>query len=137
VSAGILAAGGSLADVSQLLGFIVAACAVAGGVIAYFLRRRGASGKIGTSDAATLWAQSQEMRAQLLAGKARAEDQRDRLLAIQASQVVPVLTSTAESLTQILAALGALDRIAAKQDQMDATLTQLRDRYITGRRGGQ
>jgi trans-2-enoyl-CoA reductase len=118
-----------LSTLSTVLGIVVIVAAGIGGLVTFLIRRRGTTGRVNTSDAATLWAQSQQMREQLLAEKTRAEDQRDRVLAIQASQVVPVLASTAESLTQILA---ALDRLMAAQDQMDAMLTQLRDRYITG-----
>jgi trans-2-enoyl-CoA reductase len=119
-----------------LLSIATAAAVIIGGIIAYLLRRRGTTGRVATSDAATLWAQSQEMRTQLIAEKTKAEDQRDRILAIQASQVVPVLASTAESLKQILAALAVLDQLMTQMDRMDAMLTQLRDRYITGERSG-
>jgi predicted nucleic acid-binding Zn ribbon protein len=103
-----------------LLGYITTAVLLIGGVITYFLRRRGTTGQVKTSDAATLWAQAQEMRAQLIAEKTRAEDQRDRVMAIQSAQVVPVLESTAESLRQILAALA----------QINETLARLSGKYL-------
>ena len=116
-----------MGDLPGLLGYISTAIVLGGLVIAYLLRRRGASGQVKTSDAATLWAQSQEMRTVLLAEKAKAEDQRDRVMAIQSAQVVPVLESTAESLKQILAALA----------QINGTLALLGDKYLTGGpRGG-
>jgi hypothetical protein len=93
---------------TSLLGFVTAAAVVIGGIIAYLLRRRSTTGRVATSDAATLWDQSQKMYAQVLAEKTRAEDQRDRVMAIQSSQVLPVLTATDESLRQILAALGQI-----------------------------
>ncbi len=124
-----------LATLGSLLGVITSGALVIAGVVTFLIRRRGTTGRVATSDAATLWAQSQQMREQLLAEKTKAEDQRDRVLAIQSAQVVPVLTSTAESLRQILAALSVLDRLLAQQDRMDTMLTQLRDRYI-GRDSG-
>jgi predicted nucleic acid-binding Zn ribbon protein len=99
---------------TSLLGFVTAAAVVIGGIIAYLLRRRGTTGRVATSDAATLWAQSQQMYAQVLAEKTRAEDQRDRVMAIQSSQVMPVLTATDESLRQILAALGQIQDTLAQ-----------------------
>ncbi len=80
-------------------------------MIAYFLRRRGSSGQVKTSDAATLWAQSQEMRIQLIAEKTRAEDQRDRVIAIQTDQVLPVMTTMVETLHQVLAALDQIQKM--------------------------
>ncbi len=100
----------SLSLLSELLGFITAGAVITGGVIAYFLRRRGSSGQVKTSDAATLWAQSQEMRIQLIAEKTRAEDQRDRVMAIQSEQVMPALTATAEALQQVLLALAQIQK---------------------------
>lgn len=126
-----------LNTLSSLLGVITAGMLVIGGLVTFLIRRRGSTGQVKTSDAATLWAQSQEMRAQLLAEKTKAEDQRDRVMAIQSAQVVPVLASTDQTLKQILAALATLNQIEAKQDQMGAMLTQLRDRYIgSGGHGG-
>ena len=110
-----------LGTLGTLLGIAAAASVVIAGVVAFAIRRRTTTGQVATSDAATLWAQSQQMYAQMLEAKTRAEDQRDRVLAIQASQVMPVLTATDESLKQILAALG----------QIQVTLDGLRD--ATGR----
>jgi hypothetical protein len=104
----------------SLIGYISTGVLLIGGIITYLLRRRDTSGQVKTTDAATLWAQSQEMRAQLIAEKTRAEDQRDRVMAIQAAQVVPVLESTAESLRQILAALA----------QISDTLARLSGKYL-------
>lgn len=120
--------------VSELSALAVVISGTAAAAGAYFTRRRVTRGQVGTSDAATLWAQSQEMRTQLLAEKAKAEDQRDRILAIQSDQVVPVLTSTSESLRQILA---GFDALMASQSRMDAMLTQMHDKYIhPGSAGG-
>jgi len=105
-----------VATLTSLLGFVTAAAVIIGGIIAYLLRRRSSTGRVATSDAATLWAQSQQMYTQMLEAKTRAEDQRDRVLAIQASQVMPVLTATDESLRQILAALGQIQDTLARLD---------------------
>jgi hypothetical protein len=59
---------------------------------------RETSGDIGTSNAATLWAQSQSYTASLTADKAKAEEQRDKLMAAQSTLVVPLLTSVNEAL---------------------------------------
>lgn len=101
---------------ATLLSIVTAAAVIIGSIIAYLLRRRSSTGRVATSDAATLWAQSQQMYAQVLAEKTRAEDQRDRMMAIQSSQVIPVLTTTDESLRQILAALGQIQDTLAHLD---------------------
>jgi len=59
-------------------------------------------------DAQTLWAQSLALMGQLAADKAKAEDQRDRLIQIQSDQVVPALAAVNESLKQIMAAMVAV-----------------------------
>ena len=105
VSAGDLAALGGLA----VIGF-----GAVGTLVTYLLRRRGTTGQIATSDAATLWAQSQALMAQLAADKAKAEDQRDRLIQIQSEQVVPALAAVNESLRQIMAVQAA---VLAKLDR--------------------
>jgi hypothetical protein len=51
--------------------------------------------------------------AQLAADKAKAEDQRDRLIQIQSEQVVPALAAVNESLKQIMAVQTAvLDKLS-------------------------
>ena len=120
----------SAGDLSALAGLAVLVGGAGTGAASYLIRRRASGGRVATSEAATLWAQSQEMRAQLEREKAKAEDQRDRLMAIQADQVVPVLTSVNESLKQIAASLAMYDQMLAAQEQMRVMITQLRDRYI-------
>ena len=123
-------------DPTVLIAALVPAAALAGGGVTYFLRRRQSSGKVNTSDAATLWAQSQEMRNQLLAEKQRAEDQRDRILQIQTDTVGPALEATSVSLKQILAALVILDDILASQSRMEKVIAALGKRYIIGQEAG-
>jgi hypothetical protein len=98
--------------VAALLGSLVPLSLIAGAFVTYLIRRRGASGQIATSDAATLWAQSQGMITQLIAEKTKAEEQRDRLIKIQSEQVVPALAAVNGSLTQIMAVITmVLDRL--------------------------
>jgi hypothetical protein len=119
----------TIGDFSALGGLTVLIAGASTGISAYFIKRRASGGQVKTSDAATLWAQSQEMRSQILAEKTKAEDQRDRLMQIQADQVVPVLTSTANSLQQILAGFGEL---VAAQERMDLMLTEMHRKYLPG-----
>jgi hypothetical protein len=122
----------SAGDLYALAGLAALVGGAGTGTASYLIRRRASGGRVGTSEAATLWAQSQEMRGQLLAEKQKAEEQRDRLMTIQADQVVPVLTATNESLKQIAASLSMLNEMIATQEQMSAMIRELRDRYIGG-----
>ena len=98
-----LAVGPSLLqDISAIVSVVVFLIAAAGAAVAYFLRRRNSSGRISTSAAEVLWQQAQDMRTQLIAEKNTAEAQRDRLMSIQAEQVVPLLTAMNDSLKQTL-----------------------------------
>jgi hypothetical protein len=124
---GVLAAGISFGDISTIAGVAVVASALASGIATFFIRRRTTSGKIETSEAAILWAQSQEMRTQLLAEKLKIEEQRDRILAIQTDQVVPIMTSASESLKQILIALKAFDYMLESQARMELVLKEIHD----------
>ena len=82
-----------------------------GGASTYLLRRRSASGRVGTSEATVLWAQAQEMRAMLLAEKVQAEAQRDRLIESTA-QLLPMLKAINETLRQTSMTLATvLDRL--------------------------
>jgi hypothetical protein len=65
----------------------------AGALTSYLLARRGASGKVSTSEASVLWAQAQEMRGMLMDRLGRAEEQRDRLIEAYTKQIFPMLTS--------------------------------------------
>jgi hypothetical protein len=103
----------SVGDLTALIGIAVFITTALGGIVTYLLRRRGSTGQIATSDAATLWTQSQALMAQLAADKAKAEDQRDRLIQIQSDQVVPALAAVNESLKQIMAVTTAvLDKLS-------------------------
>jgi len=104
----------SAGDLAALGGLVVIGFGAVGTLVTYLLRRRGTTGQIATSDAATLWAQSQALMAQLAADKAKAEDQRDRLIQIQSEQVVPALAAVSESLRQIMAVQAA---VLAKLDR--------------------
>ena len=109
---------GSLSFLSSLLGVFVAGGLIVGGAVRYFITRRKSSGQIVTSDAQTLWAQSQALMAQLAADKAKAEDQRDRLIQLQSNQVVPALAAVNESLQQIMVAMTAvLSKLQQLQDE--------------------
>ena len=79
--------------------------AIFGGLVTWLTVRRTASGKIGTSEAATLWAASEAMRADLTARLDKVTDQRDRLLESQTATVIPMLTGINESLRQITESL--------------------------------
>jgi hypothetical protein len=68
----------------------------AGALTSYLLARRGASGKVATSEASVLWTQAQEMRGMLMDRLARAEEQRDRLIEAYTTQIFPMLTSISQ-----------------------------------------
>jgi len=102
----------STGDLSAAGALVAVVFAGLGTLVTYLLRRRGTTGRVATSDAATLWAQSQALIATLAADKARAEDQRDRLIVIQSEQVVPALAAVGESLKQVMAVQAAvLDKL--------------------------
>jgi hypothetical protein len=103
----------STGDLSAIAAALAVVAAGLGTLVTYLLRRRGTTGQIATSDAATLWAQSQALMAQLAADKAKAEDLRDSLIQIQSDQVVPALAAVYESLKQIMAVQAAvLDKLS-------------------------
>lgn len=96
-------------SVEALAAVVTVAVAVAGGcstLLGHWLARRSASGRVSTSEAAVLWEQSQDMRAMLLTEKAKAEEQRDRLIEAYTTQVFPVLA-------EIRAAMDLLTRAVA------------------------
>ena len=91
---------------------LAVAGSIVGGASTYLLRRRSASGRVGTSEATILWAQAQEMRAMLLAEKVQAEAQRDRLIESHTTQMLPMLTAINETLRQTSVTLASvLDRL--------------------------
>jgi hypothetical protein len=82
-------------DVETLAAVVTVAVAVSSGLsglLGHWIARRAASGRVNTSEASVLWQQSQDMRAMLLAEKAKAEEQRDRLIDAYTEQVFPVLS---------------------------------------------
>lgn len=72
--------------------------------------RRTASGKIGTSQAETLWAASEKMRADTAAQLDKVTEQRDRLMESQTALLIPMLTGINESLHQITESLARTER---------------------------
>jgi hypothetical protein len=97
---------------TTLVTVLTVAGSIVGGVSAYLLRRRSASGRVSTSEATILWAQAQEMRAMLFAEKEQAEAQRDRLIESHTTQMLPMLTAINETLRQTSLTLATvLDRL--------------------------
>lgn len=89
-----------------LAAYIAVAGAAASGVNAllnHWLRRRAASGRVETSEAAVLWQESQDIRSMLLTEKTRAEDQRDRLIEAYTTQMLPVLGETRDAVLSLTA----------------------------------
>jgi hypothetical protein len=99
----------SAAEVSAYVAIFLFLVTVIGGVVTYFIRRRGTTGTTSTSDAAVLWKQAQDMRAELQAQVDKLTEQRDKLIESQAGQVIPVLTMVIDSLKQITASLARLE----------------------------
>ncbi len=98
--------------VTTLVAVLTMVGSIVGGASTYMLRRRSASGKVGTSEATVLWAQAQEMRAMLLAEKVQAEAQRDRLIESHTTQMLPMLSAINETLRQTSVTLATvLDRL--------------------------
>ncbi len=91
---------------STLLAPAVTVLVFAFGAIGVWLRRRAlrrheartTSGATATSDAATLWKQSQFYTASLTADNERLTRQRDALLQAQSSMVLPLMTAINEAL---------------------------------------
>lgn len=97
-----------------LVGALVTLAAAIGGIISgvasYLIRRRAQSGQVATSDARTLWDQSQEMRAQLLAQLIKVEEQRDKLLEVATGQVSPAFAEINASLKLIVEGMSELNK---------------------------
>lgn len=93
-------------DPEVLAAYIAIAVAVTSGIstmLNHWLRRRAASGRVETSEAAVLWQESQDIRSMLLTEKTRAEDQRDRLIEAYTTQMLPVLAETKEAVLSLTA----------------------------------
>lgn len=97
----------SAAETITAVAAIIAAAG--GGGTAWLISRRSSSGKIGTSEAATLWAASEKMRADDRAQLDKVTEQRDRLMDSQTALVIPMLSGINESLRQITGSLAALE----------------------------
>jgi hypothetical protein len=80
------------------------------GMVTYMVTRRTKSGQISTSEAATLWAESQDMRRMLMEDKRRIEEQRDKLLDSSQSQIIVTLGSVNTTIKNVLALINELLR---------------------------
>ena len=92
-----------------LAALVGGAAAVAGSVLAFIAGRRTSQGRIGTSEAAVLWEQAQQMRTELVAQRDKAEQQRDRLIESQTTTVIPRLAAINDALAQIAASLTKIE----------------------------
>lgn len=99
----------TVGDLSATLAIFTFVLAVIGGIVTYFLRRRGSSGTTDTSDADVLWRQAQAMRAELQSQLDKAIEQRDQLFELQSAQVLPVLSAINASLQVITDSLTRLE----------------------------
>ncbi len=94
---------------AAVISVTVAVSGALSGLLGHWLARRAASGKVATSEATVLWDQAQKMRAELVAQRDKAEEQRDRLIESQSAQVLPVLQLVIDSLRQITESLARLE----------------------------
>jgi hypothetical protein len=95
-----------LTDLTPALSLILPLLLVAfTGFVAWLGLRRKGSGKIGTSEAGTLWSASESMRTTLTEQLAKAEAQRDRLIEAQAGQVLPMMSAVNESMRALAASI--------------------------------
>jgi hypothetical protein len=98
--------GDSLGLISAAVGVATVAGGFATAVITYLLRRRSTTGRVATSDAEVLWQQSQAMREMLLKEKEMAEQQRDKMIEVNA-HMVPVLEKIDAALNTMGATMDA------------------------------
>ena len=97
--------------VSLLSPIVTGVIFIIGGISAWVtfrLRRRRESGTVGTSEASSLWTQTQAMLANSQEARINAEHQRDQLLESQSSVVAPALTAMNESMKQTQVMLVAI-----------------------------
>jgi hypothetical protein len=97
-------------DAGLISAAVAASVVILGALATWLAVRRTASGKVGTSEAAVLWAQAQAMRAELVAQRDKAIEQCDRLIESQTAQVIPALAGINVSLQQIAESLARLER---------------------------
>ena len=110
-----------------LAAIVGGAAAIGGSLLTWLSSRRVSRGKIGTSEAAILWEQAQLMRTELVAARDKAEQQRDRLIESQATQVLPALAHISD----------ALDSISRTLTSNTARLDRIVEHVIPGGSGGQ
>ena len=115
----LAAASSSSFSLTTLVSLGVALAAIIGALATYFITRRNTSGSVGTSDADTLWSQSQAMLASSQEARIKAETQRDVLVDNQSSQIVPMLITLNTSLTALMS---LMQQIVIWQNKQDAII---------------
>jgi|ERR1700733_2273862 len=90
VAGAVTQTGDGLGLISTVIGIATVVGGFIAAMITYLLRRRSTTGRVATSDAEVLWQQSQAMREMLLKEKEMAEQQRDKMIEVNA-HMVPVL----------------------------------------------
>jgi len=80
-------------DLVTIITIVTTVAALAGALGGHLLQRRASSGRVSTSEAAILWAEAQDVRRMQEERIARTEAQRDRLMEAYTEQVLPVLSS--------------------------------------------
>jgi hypothetical protein len=98
------------ADPALISAAVATAIVILGGLAAWLTVRRTASGKIGTSEAATLWAAQEKFRADTLTRLDKVTEQRDRLLESQTAVLIPIVTGLNDSLRAITESLARLEQ---------------------------
>ncbi len=104
----------SAAELSVIVTIAIFLTATIGGIVTFYLRRRSQTGTTRTSEAGLLWTQSQVMFTQITAERDRAIEQRDRLMAAQADQVIPTLSALLSTVQQLKNVLDLRDPTFAK-----------------------
>jgi len=117
----------SVSDLSAIVAIFLFAAGIIGGVVTYLIRRRGTTGTIDTSDAESLWKQTQAMHAQITAERDKAIEQRDRLMTAQSDQVIPILSALLSAVQQLKAVLDQRDPLFSK---IQVTLNELDQRNL-------
>ena len=127
IIAAAASSGISATEISAIVAASVAIFALIGGIVTYFLRRRGMTGSTDTSEAGTLWQQSQAMFIQITAERDKAIDQRDRLMTAQSDQVIPILSALLSAVQQLKSVLDQRDKAI---EQLQQTLNELSERNL-------
>lgn len=95
-------------DPVWLAAIVPAVGAVTVGLMNLLTSRRTSGGRVATSEAGVIWEQTRAMLDGLRRDKERAEDQRDRLLDLQETQIMPSLEAIAKSQQHVLGILTEL-----------------------------